>query len=149
MTKENKVDWIIHLVANGVSCAKCGEVENNFPQYICDAHTHGMDKYGHMEFQLVINYGMEHVCYLLNSLGRRVQNGERFKSGDVVKGLYEDCDITLHSIPDSNGVHVLRLIIPDKKNRMPSDGADYPYNMQYHLLEELYQFGKTSSSLPN
>lgn len=55
MAKENKVDWIIHLVANGVSCAKCGEVENNFPQYICDAHTHGMDKYGHVEFQLVIN----------------------------------------------------------------------------------------------
>ena len=51
MAKENKVDWIIHFVANGAPCAECGEVENNFPQYICDAHTHGMDKYGHMEFR--------------------------------------------------------------------------------------------------
>ncbi len=149
MSEQKKVDWIVHLVANGVPCATCGEVEYNFPKFICDAHTHGMDKYGHMEFQLVIDYGMEHVCYLLNSMGLRVQNGEKFKSGDVVKGLYEDCDVTLQAIPDSNGVQVLRLIIPDKHNRMPFDGADYPYCLQYKMLERLYELGKEHPSLPN
>ena len=39
---DKKVDWIYHYVANGVQCADCGEVENGFPKYVCDAHTHGM-----------------------------------------------------------------------------------------------------------
>lgn len=86
--KKAKLDWIIHHVANGAICAECGEVENSYPPYICDSHTHGLDKYdGHLEFQVVVNYGMEENMRLLNTLGMRVQAGERFKSEDFVQGL--------------------------------------------------------------
>ena len=126
----NKMDWVFHYVGNGVRCEECGEEENGFPEYICDAHTHGMDKYGHPEFQVVLNYGPQEVGRLLNTMGCRVRDGERFKDGDLVKGLYEDCDILLREISDCNNVPVLRLIIPDKQNRWPEQcGAPYAYQV--------------------
>ena len=45
-----KLDWIIEIIGNGVVCAKCGKVEDSFPEYICNAHTHGMKKYHHPDF---------------------------------------------------------------------------------------------------
>lgn len=140
---EKKVDWIYHYVANGVQCADCGAAENSFPQYVCDAHTHGMNRYNHLEFQVIIDYGPEEVGRLLNSMGRRVQNGERFKNNDVVKGLYLDCDVHLWEMSDASGRPVLRLIIPDKQNRMP-EKADYPYSMQM-LCTQLLTFGADAS----
>lgn len=126
---ERKVDWVWHYVTNGVRCEECGKTENGFPEYICDAHTHGMNKYGHLEFQVVVNYGPEEIGRLLNEMGRRVQNGEKFKDGEVVKGLYLDCDIVLREIPDSSDQPVLRLIIPDKENRMPEESSP-PHSLQ-------------------
>ena len=29
-----EIDWIIHIVANGMRCEDCGKIENPFPQYI-------------------------------------------------------------------------------------------------------------------
>ena len=40
-----EIDWIIHFIGNGVFCPDCGKVETGFPHYICNAHTHGMEKY--------------------------------------------------------------------------------------------------------
>ena len=53
---EKEIDWIIHLVANGVPCDCCGKTERGFIPNACNAHTHGMEKYGHPDFQVVINY---------------------------------------------------------------------------------------------
>ena len=48
---ERKIDWVIHYVANGAVCEKCGRVENGFINGFCNAHTHGMEKYRHPDFQ--------------------------------------------------------------------------------------------------
>lgn len=137
MGKKPKVDWIYHYVANGVECAECGKVEHPFPEHICDAHTHGMSKYGHLEFQVVIDYGPKEVGRLLNTMAFRVQAGEKFKNGDVIKGLYLDCDVPLWEMSDSSGRSVLRLIIPDKQNRMPEE-SDEPYKWQMLCTQILY-----------
>ena len=79
--KKQKIDWIIHLVANGV-CEECGREEQLFLTYTCNAHTHGMEKYGHPDFQLVLAYPKEEICRILNTMGLRVQAGERFQAGD-------------------------------------------------------------------
>ena len=50
---DKKIDWIIHCCANGY-CEECGEVESGFLPFLCNAHTHGMVRYGHMDFQLVL-----------------------------------------------------------------------------------------------
>lgn len=103
------INWMIHYVFG--SCP----IKN-----ITNYHTHGMEHYGHLDFQLVLNVSDEHAKYLLNTMGMRVQNGEQFKSGDHVNGLYEDCSVRLDEYQES-GRTVLRLIIPDENNRFPED----------------------------
>lgn len=132
-----KVDWIIDLCANGVVCRDCGKVENKFPDYICNAHTHGMDRYGHMDFQMVIHAPQKEMCYILNEFGRRVQAGERFKAGDMVEGIFLDCPVRLDEFEEC-GRTVLRIIIPDSRNRFPEDSScDYPYSYQLVPTDQL------------
>ncbi len=138
----NAVNWIYHYVSNNAKCDICGEKENKLPDYVCDAHTHGMNKYSHLEFQVVIDYGPEEVGRLLNTMGIKVRDGERFKSGDRIKGLYQDCDVELREIPDTCGTPILRIVIPDKKNRWPEESG-YPHNMQMLATQALYTFKKT------
>lgn len=115
-----KIDWIIHYVFD-----QPGPYE-----HLCNAHTHGMEHYKHLNFQVVINFPQEHICYLLNSLGKRVASGEIFHDGDIISGLYEDCDIRLQTTIET-GREVLRLIIPDKYNHFPENPACMaPYKYQ-------------------
>lgn len=115
----NTVDWVVHYVAN-TGCEMCGKNEESFLPYLCNAHTHGMDAYNHPDFQVVLNFGMEEVCRILNELGRRVQAGKRFSAGEMVPGIYLDCNIRL-DIAEESGRKVYRVIIPDKENRYPED----------------------------
>ena len=132
------VDWIIHYVANGAACQKCEKKENTFLHYICNAHTHGLNKYNHPEFQLVLDMGMEEGMRILNTLGLRVKAGERFKAGDLVKGIYVDCDVRLEEFNDVNK-KVLRVIIPDKNNYFPEDERCIDvYLLQLSELKDLY-----------
>lgn len=137
------INWIIHLVMNGVRCAECGDVENSFLPFTCNCHTHGMEQYGHPNFQVVINYPDEEIGYILNSLGLRVQAGEKFKNGDYVEGIYEDCRVRMKEFIECNR-RVLRVIIPDKHNRFPEDkDCTYPHTVQLLDTEQLMKGGVT------
>lgn len=68
----NNIDWIIHLVANG-ACDECGKEEKGFLPYTCNAHTHGMEKYDHPDFQVVLSLPPREIGRILNTLGLRVQ----------------------------------------------------------------------------
>ena len=141
----NVIDWVIHFVANGVACAECGKMEDTFIEYACNAHTHGMQKYNHMDFQMVLHTSQEDMGYILNTLGMRVRKGERFKPGDMVSGIFLDCDIRLDEFQECDR-KVLRVIIPDGKNRFPEDpNCDYPYSFQTWPLERLESKGGVPS----
>ena len=132
-----EIDWTIHFIGNGVFCHDCGKVDTGFPQYICNAHTHGMEKYGHPDFQVVIHMSTQNIGYVLNLLGLRVQAGECFHAGDLVSGVFEDCPVRLDAFEEM-GRQVLRVVIPDGKNRFPEDPhCDYPYSFQKLPLEHL------------
>lgn len=134
-----KIDWIIHCCANGAACSECGDVETGFIPNTCNAHTHGMEKYHHMDFQMVLFLPLEEIGRILNTLGLRVQTGERFQSGDMVSGIYEDCDIRLDAYEET-GRTVLRVMIPDKYNIFPEDERCMPvYRLQLLKTEELYR----------
>ena len=80
--------------------------------------------------QTVINFPQEHICYLLNTMGMWVRNGETFHDGDMVSGIYEDCSIRLKQVRETDR-DVLRLIIPDAHNRFPEDeNCMEPYRHQ-------------------
>ena len=137
-------DWIIHLCAN-MACDECGKVESGFLPNTCNAHTHGMEKYGHMDFQLVLNYSTREIARILNTMALRVKNGERFHVGDMVSGIYMDCDIRLDAFQET-GRTVLRIIVPDKNNRFPEeDGCMEPYCLQLLPTDSLYTEGGLSS----
>lgn len=125
------IDWIIHCCANG-ACDACGKVENSFIQYTCNAHTHGMEKYDHPDFQMVLQLPFEEIGRILNWLGLRVQAGERFNPGDYVSGIYEDCQIRLDEYEET-GRNVLRVIIPDKFGIFPEN----PECMEIYKLQLL------------
>ena len=132
------MDWSIHYVANGAICVICGKNEFSLVQYACDAHTHGLDKYNHQEFQIVLNYSKEEIMRILNTLGLRVKAGERFKAGDLVKGIYLDCDVRLDEF-EQEGKKVLRVVVPDKNNRFPNDEAcTSAYLLQNLKTSDLY-----------
>lgn len=135
------INWIIHLCTNGVPCGECGEVEDGFLPKTCNAHTHGMERYGHPDFQLVLALPPQEIGRILNTLGLRVQNGERFQNGDMVSGIYEDCQIRLDAYEETDRT-VLRVIIPDRNNIFPEDDccmADY--RLQLLETDDLYRKG--------
>lgn len=106
-----KVRWYIHSIFQ----------TPDLPDYIQNNHTHGMqEEYDHYDFQLLINPGENEISRLLNTISFRVQEGERFIHGQMVSGLYEDCNIRL-DLSRETGRDVLRLIIPDADNRFPED----------------------------
>lgn len=136
-----KCDWLVHLCMNGVPCDECGKVETSFIPYACNAHTHGMTHYGHLEFQMVLAYSPREIMYILNTLGLRVQAGERFSDGDYVHGIFEDCDVKLVEFQEDSG-RILRVIVPDKYNRFLDDPlCAEEYRHQLLPLDELYVGG--------
>ena len=123
MTNKPKYNWQIDYV---FGLEEQGDVIN--------AHTHGMENYGHLDFQIVIPFRLEHIYSLLNAMGERVRKGEVFKSGDVVSRLYQNVNIRLESFKES-GRDVLRLIIPDQSGKFPEEeGCEYPYTLQTETL---------------
>ena len=129
--KQQKIDWIIHVIASEEFCELCGKMEKNFPDYMANMHTHGMEKYGHLDFQIVLDIPSNVAGTILNDMGLRVQAGEKFKSGDVLSDILADgYDVHLLEVEET-GRRVLRLLLPDPENRFPDDkDCQYPYNKQ-------------------
>lgn len=137
---KKKIDWIIHFCSNH-PCDMCGETDFRFRPYTCNAHTHGMEKYHHPNFQITLLLPPQDIGYLLNSMGMWVQEGEIFHSGDLISGLYTDCKVRLDEYEET-GRKVLRLIIPDKENRFPEDPLCMDvYKLQSLATDALYREG--------
>lgn len=133
-----KIDWMIELLANGCVCQECGKVEFGFRPYLCDAHTRGMNRYGHPEFQMVLHVNPEEICRILNTLGLMVQSGHKFSDNEFVSEIYEDCVVQLKQFWDENK-YVYRVIIPDKNNVFPEKrSCEYPYSHQLLPTHNLY-----------
>ena len=136
--KTQKPNWVIHGIKNGLRCDISGEVIQDMIPYAADFHTHGMEQYNHPDFQLVLDYDEVTACYILNTLGERVRAGERFKAGDYVKNIFEDCDVRLDA-REAHGCNILRVIIPDSNNIFPDeDGCDMFYWVQLLDTDDLY-----------
>lgn len=134
---DKKIDWKIHLVANGVECEECGKTEDGFLPYMCNAHTHGMDKYNHLDFQIVLMLKPEVICGILNTFGLLVQSGKIFKDGDSVSEIINKYDVRLKEFEET-GRKVLRIILPDEQNRFPGDeGCEAPYSLQTLTEEQM------------
>ena len=119
------INWIIHAV-----------MDSPGPGGIVNSHTHGMEQYGHLDFQLVLPLVPKQISFILNSICLEVQNGKRFSPGSYrVEGFTCDFRFELHK---ETGRDVLRLIIPDPKFRFPEDPmCEEPYKYQIQRAFEL------------
>ena len=127
---KQKVDWIIHCCCND-ACDECGQVETGYLPYMCNAHTHGMERYGHPDFQMVLYAPHKEIMRILNTFGLMVQQGRKFHGGEYVLGIYEDCSVRLMEFEET-GRTVLRVVIPDKNNVYPEDSnCQLPYSLQH------------------
>ncbi len=132
-----KIDWLVGFTTNGESCTHCGKVEHDFLPCFFNAKTHGMDRYGHKEFQIVLQIDHKMVTYILNSLGVRVQTGKKFQSGDSVSEILQGYDIRLQEFFEGEE-SVLRVLLPDPNGKFPDDAeCDCIYSMQNLPLKEL------------
>lgn len=133
------LNWIIHLVANDVECDICKKSTKTFKDGLINAHTHGMNKYNHPEFQIVLGITAETICYTLNRLSSEVSEGKTFKDGDVIEGYFENnLNIRLKEV-SFEGEKLLRVIFPDINFKYPGEkGCEYPYNLQFEDESGIY-----------
>ena len=98
-----------------------------------------------MDIQVVLYLHPNEIARILNAMGLRVQNGERFRAGDYVSGIYEDCPIRLDAFEET-GRTVLRVIIPDKYGVFPEDkDCMETYKLQQLPTDPLYREGGEQS----
>ena len=118
-----EITWKIHFVLE----------ENVFKNGMCDAHTHGLDKYGHKELQFVLLYPIDDIGFILNTVGGWIADGRVLKDGDMIEGLTTDgAKLLVYETKDKFGDSVLRLIMPDGEFRYPEESTEYPYSEQYN-----------------
>ena len=114
-----KAGWAIHCCANHF-CGAYGDNGIEFLPYLCNAHTHGMERFGHPDFQVVLRYSDKEIMRILNTFGLWVLKGRRFHDGELVPGVIEGGNVQLREFEES-GRKVLRVIIPDCYNRFPEE----------------------------
>ena len=139
MENKKSLDWSVLYTPNEMFCEKCGVAHKAYLDGICRATTFGLEeKYGHTEFEFVLNLDPRLVGYILNTLGLMVADGRKFQDKDVVPGLLS-VDIHLHKIVE-HGKEFLRAVVPDAKGLWPGDkGCEYPYSAQLISIDELEQ----------
>ena len=90
------------------------------PGASCNRHTHGMEQFNHLDFQVVLNVSMQTAANVLVTLARRVAQGEKFEPGQLVDDILLNAPLRLDLHIESKR-QVLRAIFPDDNNRFPED----------------------------
>ena len=118
-------DWDIHIVRPTAEEVEAGR--NPFRENMADAHTHGLDKYGSKELQIVLPLEPGLIGYILNTVGGQIRDGLVLNDGMLIGGLFEgDVKLKVYETAD-----VFRLILPDTKFRFPEESDEDPYCLQY------------------
>lgn len=120
-SKKN-MDWTIHYVFDA-----------NDKPYAVDIHTHGMEKYNHPNFQIVLPIQKEIAAAILNTICLTVKYGFKYDEG-VYDGLMQNrFDIKMIKVNEN----LLRCIIPDEHNLFyDSPKCDKIYKHQISDLAE-------------
>lgn len=115
-----KVDWMIHYV-----------LDQHGPGNICNGHTHGMENYGHLNFQIVLPIVQEQMALLLNTICFKVREGMKFEPGEYpMENEVYSCAFRLQKVRET-GRDVLRIILCDPNFRFPEDpDCQEPYQYQ-------------------
>jgi hypothetical protein len=100
-----------------------------------NAHTHGLDQFDHLDFQIVIPLPPEIGHGVLTILAERVKEGEKFEANQLVeKVLTGGVNVKLVEAKEDDR-KVFRVILPDPKGRVEPDEINQQYATQYADIE--------------
>lgn len=100
-------------------------------QNIFDCHTHGMNDYDHLDFQIVFPLPSYIAHSLLSILAKRVIGGEKFKNNQIVDGVVSGFNVKLINAKEGER-DVLRIIVPDKDANLEEEDLTGNFKFQYH-----------------
>jgi hypothetical protein len=119
-----QVDWIIHYVASTAD-TPATNIEG-----MVNVHTHGLEKHGHSDIQLVVPIAQKQAMDILNTISLSILDGKSYDEGYHEMDGVLSCGCWVEAHQEVNRV-VLRFIFPDPKMRFPWDaGCEHPYNQQ-------------------
>ena len=119
------VPWIVDVVMNTKD-------KIDFKKGRCDVHTHGLAELGLTELQLTIAIPIETAVYIINSIGRLILEGNTYKEGDRLFGLFQNPEMPVGfmNATDAFKQNVLRIILPDELGNVSQDTAEGIYGDQ-------------------
>ena len=127
-----KHEWVIHYVNNEV-CGVCSE-ENTKPiskNAEVNIHTHGLfENYDHLDIQVSLPLQPKIICGLINDLGFKIKDGQKFSHGQRFSELIQNMDVVFYEARDGER-KVLRLIIPDEKGNLERNKMNKDYQNQF------------------
>lgn len=109
-------DWIIHTVLP----EKGGKDSD-----LTNSHTHGMEKHGSDDFQLVMPYDGRTVGELLNTVAALAAGGRKIDEETEIHGLFTTGPARFARFRET-GRTVLRMICPDENGKYPWDEGCAP-----------------------
>lgn len=133
--------WVIRCKYPTYECADT--------DYLVDIHTEGLMEYNHPELAMVVSIPPETAGEILNTLGIRIVNGERFDVPGVYDNiLQDDYPVRVVRTEYGSGREMAVLILPDEKCRLPEDvGCQEPYRWQLEYLRLIKEDYVHSGSL--
>ncbi len=119
-----KHGWFVHFIGDDDACP----MGVNF-------HTHGLDKYDHLDLQIVVPVSDKVAMGIFHNIVNRIKDGESFNHGDIVSEIAgKGYNIKFHAARETNR-DVLRVIIPDADNNLDRDNITGGLAKQYEDLE--------------
>ena len=147
MQKQNNLmEWLVVASMNGETCSVCGKKSNEFQAGTCWFNTYGLFRFGHPEFEMVVQLSPIRMAKILNVLGLLVSVGQKFEEGGTItiEGIDKEFHLKEFCL---DGQKYLRLIVPDNNGLYPEDeGCEYPFSMQLKSIDELCSKGECECS---
>lgn len=114
-----KHGWYAHFVQDD------GETH-----YGVNVHSHGMEAYDHLDFQVVFPIDERLAHHFIADLIERVKKGEKFQHGQRVSQILKNYDILLLEANEA-GRAVLRLILPDEEGNLTKEDIKQIFRGQF------------------
>ena len=114
-----KYGFYVHLV----------EPESNSKLEI-NAHTHGLERYNHLDFQIVLGLPERTIQTIFMDLVDLVKSGEKFHHGQELNNIILNFPVKLISARESNR-DVLRVVFPDPSGNIDEESMREDYRWQY------------------
>lgn len=132
-TTESPDQWQARMIRQrGFYVDYFGQME---PEPLKNTHTHGLEQFGHRDFQIVLPLDPKTMYAIFTYLVERVKSGERFGVGDYVTGVVQGKVVRLVSGVDARRV-VLRVVLPDPNGLFWDDaGCEALYAAQHDAQE--------------